>query len=159
MNKTLSITEWHHLASEGNAPPVRILLNGGSMYPLVRMNRDYVTIAPIQDELITGDLILFASANNDRYVVHRVWEVKSEKVLTWGDNCKIPDGWIRLNNVLGKVVMIERGKRIIHPNPKKGMLWAKFWHKIKPVYDFFRRIKSGIGHRIKKWKCEVPGEN
>ena len=152
MNKTISVQEWHTIAKEGIAPPVRILLNGGSMYPLVRMNRDYVTISQIHEKLVPGDIILFFNENTRRYVVHRIWEVKDGKILIWGDNCSVPDGWFQMDVILGKIIMIERGSRVIHTNPNIGMKWAKFWHKIRPGYQFYRRVKQGIARRIKEKK-------
>ena len=152
MNRTISIPEWHMLAKEGTAPPVRIQLNGVSMYPLIRMNQDYVTVAPIREAPATGDVVLFLNKDTGRYVVHRIWKVKDGKVLIWGDNCTEPDGWYQMNVVLGKIVQIERGKRIIHPDPKTGLRWAKFWHKFRPGFYFVWRIKDGITRRIKRLK-------
>ncbi|MCR4883682.1 MAG: hypothetical protein K6A68_08935 [Clostridiales bacterium] len=152
MKKSLSILEWQKIAEKGNAPPVRIQLSGSSMYPLVRMNQDYVTIAPLQGKLIPGDIVLFSNSLKERFVVHRIWEIKDEQVMTWGDNCSVPDGWFPLGVILGKVVLIERGKKIIHPDPRKGMKLAKFWHKIRPLFYFLWRIKQSIVHKIKKLK-------
>ncbi len=152
MNKTISIPEWHRLAKEGTAPPARIQLNGGSMYPLVRMNLDYVTIVPIQETLSAGDIVLFINGNTGRYVVHRLWKVENGKALIWGDNCPAPDGWFQTESILGKIVLIERGKRIIYPDPKKGLRLAKVWHIVRPGYYFVWRIKDAIARRIKKLK-------
>ena len=81
MNKSISILKWHQMAIEEKAPPVRILLNGHSMNPAIRGYKDYVTI------------------------------IEKEMVLTWGDNCSDPDGWIPLKNIWGRVVLIEKGKK------------------------------------------------
>lgn len=159
MKKDLPISEWHRLAEKGQAPPVRITLNGGSMHPLIRWNRDFVTVVPLQEEPVAGDIILFSGKGMGRFVIHRVWEVQNGKVLIWGDNCTSPDGWFPLSAVWGKVVLIERGKRKIFPDSQRGIKWAKFWHRIRPGYLLYRRIKEGIVRRIKKWKCEVFGEN
>ena len=142
------------MAMNGEAPPVRIILDGGSMRPLIRRGRDYVTVVPLRDEPVAGDIVLFSDESQERYVVHRVWKVKSGKILTWGDNCATPDGWIQLESIWGKIEQIERGKRTIHPEPKKGLRWAKFWHKVRPWYMFYQRIKQGVAHRIKNGKCE-----
>lgn len=152
MNKTISILEWNKLANEGNAPPVRIQLNGISMYPLIRMNLDFVTVVPINETLYAGDIVLFKNKDTDRYVVHRIWRVEDGKVLIWGDNCPKQDGWYQINEVQGKVVKIERGKKIILPDPITGLRWAKFWHKVRPGFYFVWRIKEAISRRIKKLK-------
>ena len=144
MKRTLSVTEWHLLAEEGNAPPVRIQLQGNSMFPLIRVNRDYVTVAAPDGEFAVGDIVLFADEKRDRYVMHRVWEVKEDRILTWGDNCDGPDGWLPLSAVWGKTVLIERGRRRIVPEPKKGMRRAKLWHRLGKVYRFAAKVKNKI---------------
>ena len=153
MNRSISIPEWHQMATMGAAPPVRIQLNGFSMYPLIRWRRDYVTIAPLKECPVIGDIVLFCEPVTARYVVHRVWEIKDGKVLTWGDNCEKPDGWMPADAIWGKVLLIERGKRKIQPDPSKGMRWAKFWHQAGKVYRLFRRYKAGIVRRICKKKA------
>lgn len=150
MNKSLAISEWHRMAMEGTAPPVRILLNGGSMNPLIRWNKDYVTIVPINRDLEIGDIVLFAEPITGRYVVHRVWEIQNGQVLTWGDSCEEPDHWLPIEAIWGLVVLIERGHRTIKPNPKNGMRWAKFWHHGVKVYHLYIRVRDGIARRIKK---------
>ena len=149
MNRSLSIPEWHKLASTGSAPPVRIQLMGISMFPLVRYKKDYVTIIPIEDKPQRGDIVLFYDQKRNLYVVHRVWEVKEDMVLTWGDNCYGPDGWLSADTIWGKAVLIERGKRRIVPNPNKGLKWAVFWHHAGKIYHLWERIKAKIPQRIK----------
>ena len=152
MNKSISIPEWHRLAAEGTALPVRIQLDGGSMHPLIRWNRDYVTILPLDTEPVAGDIVLFSPPETGKYIVHRVWEVKDGKMLIWGDNCPAPDGWFSRDAVWGKVTQIERGRRSFSPDPQKGLRWVKAWRKIRPVYLFKRRIQQAIARRIKKRK-------
>ena len=149
MIRSLSIMEWHRLALADSAPPIRITLNGGSMHPLIRWNRDHVTITAMEKEPIIGDIVLFCEPGTGRYVVHRVWDIKNGMVLTWGDNCSLPDGWLPQGAIWGKVVKIERGKQIITPNAQKGVLWAKIWHHGGKLYRFFHRVKSGLLRRIK----------
>ena len=150
MNKSLSIPEWHQMALDGTAPPVRILLNGGSMNPLIRWNKDYVTIVPPDRELVPGDIVLFVEPGTGRYIVHRVWNLENGKVLTWGDSCERPDGWLPTEAIWGRVVLIERGKRKIETNPQRGLRWAKFWHKAGKVYRLIKRYWNAVVRRIKK---------
>ena len=150
MNKTLSIPEWHRFALEGTKLPVKIPLMGYSMFPLVRYNRDIVTIIPLEQCPQVGDIVLFKNTKRDLYVVHRVWEIKDNIVLTWGDNCDAPDGWMPIEEILGKVVLIERGKKKIKPEPDKGVRWAIFWHKAGKGYRFYRYCRNRVAERIKK---------
>ena len=108
-NRSLSIQEWHQMAMEGKAPPVRIQLNGYSMFPLVRKGMDYVTIIPLDRELILGDIVLFFEPDTGRYVVHRVWEVREGQVLTWGDHCEVPDRWNPLEMIWKSIRIRKKG--------------------------------------------------
>ena len=150
MNKSLAIPEWHQMATEGSAPPVRIPLNGGSMHPLIRWNRDYVTIVPVDRALIPGDIVLVAEPETGRYVMHRVWEIQGNQVLTWGDNCAFPDAWVSADAIWGRAILIERGHREILTDPKKGMRWAKFWHKAGKASRLLKRYWTAVVRRIKK---------
>ena len=155
MKRSLSVQEWYQLAAEGNAPPVRITLNGYSMNPLIRGYRDYVTVVPIQGVPSKGDIVLFCEPVTGSYVMHRVWDVQNELILTWGDNCDRPDGWFLPGAILGKVNLIERGKKKIHPDPVKGYRWAKYWHQAGKVYRLCQRYKNGIIRRVKKTQMWV----
>ena len=151
MKRTFSITEWCQLAKDGTSIPMHITLKGGSMFPLIRFGRDYVTIMPNNDELHIGDIVLFSQQTlTSIYVVHRIWDLKDDMVLTWGDNTKSPDGWIPTKEILGKVVLIERGRKKIQPDPIKGMKWARFWHQAGKVYRIYKRYKDGLVRRINK---------
>ena len=148
MNRTLSIPEWHRLAQEGTKLPVRIPLMGWSMFPLIRYNKDIVTIVPLDAQPQIGDIVLFIQPK-DKYIMHRVWETSEKSVLTWGDNCPHPDGWISTEDIWGKAVLIERGKREIKPNPKKGKKWAGFWHWAGKYFQISYKCYSVIKRRIK----------
>ncbi len=150
MRISLSIKEWHQMAEQGDAPPVRILLNGNSMFPLVRRNKDYVTIIPFDREPVIGDIVLFYDKKTERYVVHRVWNMCDGQIQTWGDNCERPDAWLPNDCVWGKVNLVERGWRRIIPNPKKGLRWAKFWHGAGRVYRWLGRRWHRIVDRKKR---------
>ena len=143
MNRTLSVPEWHQLAQTGSAPMMHILLHGSSMEPLIRIRKDYVTIAQTEVSPLIGDIVLFSDPNQEgRYVVHRVWKKKDNSVLTWGDNCPAPDGWIPLDHVWGKVILIERGESRIKPHPKTGLIWAWIWHHVMKIYRLRERMRS-----------------
>ena len=60
MNHSISVPEWHKMAQQGDAPPVRIQLNGSSMEPLIRIRKDYVTIVHMEGSPGIGDIVLFS---------------------------------------------------------------------------------------------------
>ena len=150
---SLSISQWHGMALDGKAVPMRIPIHGGSMFPLIRMDRDYVTILPLEEELQAGDIVLICDPAADRYVLHRVWRLKNGKALTWGDNCPRADGWQPLDSIWGKAALIERGKHTIRPDRKKGMRLARFWHiagyAYRPAFYAVMAVKRRI-NRLRK---------
>ena len=126
--------------------PIRIQVRGNSMYPLIRSQRDYVTIRPLEGVPQRGDVILFADPHrNARYPLHRVWRIDGDTVLPWGDNCAAPDGLVPFSNIWGKAVLVERGKRRIELDPVKGLRMAKIWHVVGRLWRFGLRVKRKIG--------------
>ena len=156
MNRTVTVADWHELVKQGTVLPMHIPINGISMNPLIRRNRDYVTIEPMEGIPEIGDIVLFADPYSDLYVLHRVWKLDGDRVLTWGDNCENPDRWMTLDAVWGKAVLIERGRWKIHPKARRGIKWAKFWHPAGKAYRRGKNIMYAVGHRIKRlWKKDV----
>ena len=147
-NHSLSVSEWHKLSLEGTMLPLRTLIGGYSMEPLIRYNRDYVTVIPLSESLAEGDIVLFSDPYQKRYVLHRVWTLENERVLTWGDNCDRPDAWMTVNDIWGKVILIERGNHKITPDARKGLLFARFWHITGRAYRILRGTVSRVYHRI-----------
>ena len=151
MNKRVfTIPEWHEMALEHTAPPMRIPIHGNSMFPLIRMDRDYVTILPLTDMPEVGDIVLYDDPQRECYVLHRVWMIQDKNILTWGDNSYNTDGWRPLEDIWGKVVLIERGRIKIKPDPKRGLIWAKIWHSTAKSYRRCRGLAAGVYHRVKR---------
>lgn len=130
---------------------MRIPINGVSMYPLIRRNRDMVTIMPLDGPFRIGDIVMFSDPRvSKRYVLHRVWQMDEDRVLTWGDNCDGPDAWMSRDCVWGRAVLIERGPKQIYPDAKKGLRLAKFWHRMGPLFRRGRYLAGAVKRRILK---------
>ncbi len=89
---------------------------GISMAPFIR-DGDLITVTPAfrpdLDRLKLGDLILFRT-EHDRWLVHRVVrrtvDGKREKVITKGDSLLQADKPIDLEQVWGRVTVVERSE-------------------------------------------------
>lgn len=127
--RSVSVEEWCALAETGDVMPIRIQLDGISMQPLVRKNRDYVTVIPVRRELKRSDIVLFTDKIN-RYCVHRVNKIDGDMIRTLGDNCFSYDGWTKKSNIFGLVVSLER-------NGKKYNLDS-------PVFRFYGKARMAI---------------
>ncbi len=112
-NRTLSISikQWHELSLDGVSTSVSLKLDGESMRPLIRKQKDSVTVLPVYRELKKGDIVLFAR-NDGAYVVHRVCKISVDEIVTVGDNCIKFDAPVPILSVLGIVVRLERNGKI-----------------------------------------------
>ena len=141
--RTISIKEWCELNRSEPCITARILLDGGSMYPLIRRMQDYVTVHPLDRKIRKGDIVLFKRADG-RHVVHRVRRIKGQAVCTMGDNCALPDREITADCVLGYITRIERGKRTINADT---FLWRRIglmWQALLPLRNFYSKIKKTV---------------
>jgi hypothetical protein len=147
--RQLSIAQWHALVQRGTVLPMRIPLEGDSMRPLIRRNRDPVFIVPRTRPLRRGDIVLFESAPG-MYVAHRVRRTRDCSVQTLGDNCWNPDPWIPSAAVLGVAVLVERdGRRIPLDNPLARAL-GRVWMAVLPLRRGYWRCRMLAGKCLRK---------
>jgi signal peptidase len=140
--RALSVEQWRALALSGQAVAVRIRVNGDSMRPLIRKGRDVVTIVPMDRSPKRGDIVLFpAKRLGGDYVLHRVVRVDGARLLTRGDSCAQPDGWIDADMVWGRAARVERGKLAFDPN-------RPLWRAVVSL--------GALLHPIRRWSA-LPG--
>lgn len=105
--RSVSVEDWLALAKTGDVMPIKIKLSGQSMQPLIRYNRDYVTVIPMKREPLKGDVVIFFDAYG-RYCAHRIKAINGDCVKTLGDNCPADDGWIKKSDIIGLIIRLER---------------------------------------------------
>lgn len=94
--------------------PFRFRARGLSMTPFIR-DGDVITLKPMSSYPVrTGEIVAFRCPESDRPVVHRVVARSAAGLFFQGDSVHAhQDGPVPLENLLGRVVCIERsGKRI-----------------------------------------------
>ena len=156
--KKLSVAAWHELGLCGESIPLCTTVSGVSMYPLIRRDRDVVIIGHVNRPLVRGDIVLFHDPARDRYVLHRLWRLAPDRVLTWGDNCAYPDGWMRPEMVWGIAAAMKRGRRTVRFDTnaarKCGLTFAKARHlhcRVRSkAYKFASHLPSPIKAVLKK---------
>ncbi len=79
---------------------------GGSMSPFIR-NGDVVEVVPAKGKINLGDIILYRSSYGNP-VVHRVIQRNKESIITKGDSVPSSDEPILSEQVLGRVVAVEK---------------------------------------------------
>ncbi len=147
--RALSIAQWHALAGEGTAIPMRIPLDGDSMRPLIRRGRDMVTIVPLARAARRGDVVLFR-AGDGRYVVHRVYRLAPGRVRTLGDHCAHPDPWMPESRVLGLAVLAERGALRLKLDAPAARAYGRAWMALLPARRMYLRGRSLAGRALRK---------
>lgn len=80
---------------------------GKSMFPFVQSG-DIITIAPVTEIIEYGDIVA-AITDTHRIIIHRVVGQRSGQFLLKGDNSIHDDGYFYRNNIIGKLVEIQRG--------------------------------------------------
>lgn len=101
---------------------LRLPAVGRSMLPSVFPGDTVLVERHDGGEIAEGDIVLFR--RNCRLVAHRVIRRSEDSgVVTQGDGLLIPDGRVRKEEMLGKVVLISRyGKDI---RPRSQMRWTE----------------------------------
>lgn len=108
---------------------------GNSMWPLLAHGRDRVTLRKAEAaSLKKGDIVLLQTQWG--YLLHRITRMKNNMLQTTGDyNCD-RDGFVPVENVLGRVVRFTRkGKQISCRNViYRFCSWL--WRVLFPVRPF-----------------------
>ncbi len=153
---SLSIEQWIAM-QEGaaEAPPIWITVAGGSMRPLIRVNRDRVMLVSVEpEEIRVGDIVLFpGNFRTANYCLHRVYRLDGDRVQTFGDGLPKPDGWMPRSRILGRAKLIQRGKRTIDCDDpkwrKRAARWVKLW-QIRPLLMLPHRVADKLIRTMKK---------
>jgi hypothetical protein len=135
---SLSVDEWVVLQQSPDGKgkiPVWFQVTGCSMLPFIRPFRDNVMIVAVgENELKVGDIVLFPGkyAGGD-YCLHRLHRIEGDRVQTFGDGNKRPDGWQPKERILGKAVLIKRGRFVIDCESPRWVKWFRLWNALLPL--------------------------
>jgi signal peptidase I len=123
---------------------VRFRAPGTSMHPTIR-HGDLITVEPVEPfELKRGDIILYRLQGN--FIAHRIFNIEERegRSLTFilkGDASITCDAPVKSEQVLGKVVCLERDHRIIDPYSFKVRIWSR-------LYRWLARLKRSVFERF-----------
>jgi ribosomal protein S18 acetylase RimI-like enzyme len=100
--------------------PLRSAALGSSMAPFIR-DHDILTIAPLGDRRPQiGDVVAFARRGGDRLLIHRVVAHAGDGWRIRGDSAWTDDGVASRDEILGRVVRVERGRREVRLGVARG---------------------------------------
>lgn len=144
---TLTAEQWLEFIKhdENNNLPVWIHVISNSMYPFIRAHKDKVLLVPVKsDDIKAGDIVIFPINHiKGDYCLHRLYKVNGDMVQTMGDANRGSDEWFPKSSILGKVVLIQRGKITIDCESRKWVIIFRFWNifwRIRPVMLFPFRV-------------------
>ena len=97
----------------------RLRARGMSMYPFLR-DGDLITLrrAPVAAFKI-GDIVAIPHPVRGNLVIHRIVAVRNGSLKTKGDFNVASDGWVLRQDVLGRVIRVQRVRQPLQP--------AQFW--------------------------------
>jgi signal peptidase I len=131
---------------------VRFRAPGTSMHPTIR-HSDLITVVPTApSKLKRGDIILYRFRGG--FIAHRIVNVEGRNgcglsFILRGDASPTCDHPVEPEQVLGKVVCLERDHRIIDPYSLRVRLWSMFYLLIARCRRVIFRFSS----------CEVDKGN
>lgn len=86
-------------------------VRGLSMSPFIR-DRDVVTIAPLRGrDPVVGEVVAAVVPDTGRLAVHRVVQRTADGWVVRGDNCPEADGVLGVDDIVGRVVRVQRRGR------------------------------------------------
>ena len=105
------------------------------MYPFIRNGKDSVLLYPVEkEELMIGDIVLIPlPGRKGEYCLHRLYKIDGNRVQTFGDGNTRPDGWTEKSDIIGKAVLIRRGKREIHCDDPKWKKRFERWTSLRKI--------------------------
>lgn len=148
--QNISIQNWWELAGqleqEGTSAPLYFKVTGGSMVPLIGNGRDEVVVFRREGAVKKGDIVLFkARTRHGDYVLHRVYRIRGDQILTLGDGNLAPDFWMPLSNIYGIARFLKREKRELDLDSVWMRCYGRLWMGLLPVRKYL--LKAGA------WWC------
>ena len=131
---------------------VTIRTKGNSMLPFIRGEIDSVELSLPEVPYAKGDIVL-AEVEPDHYILHRIWEMRGEKVILMGDgNCRGKEK-CRYENLIAKVdyiVLPDESK--VNPNTRWARFLARLWRILLPLRPYLLSLRwhwLGLKERVR----------
>lgn len=119
---------------------------GKSMYPMLRNRKDVVVISRYKGKLKKYDIPLYQ--RDDKYVLHRIVEVKPEYYVIVGDNC-INKEYVKEEQIIGVLTDFYRGERKVDMNGWKYKIYVYVWCALFPVRYVWKKARYTLGKILK----------
>jgi len=125
---------------------------GVSMRPMLHAMRDLVTIrAKGEERCKVGDVALYK--RGEKYILHRVIEVREHDYVILGDNCPFKEYGITDADVLGVLESFVRKGSAHSVEEGSYQRYVRFIMRIIPLRMGYCRVRAGIRRAI----AAIPG--
>ena len=139
---------------------------GVSMNPLLRQDRDLVTIlrtdlAPkgTNGRFHNHEVVLYKRHSDGAYVLHRIVEVREKDYVILGDNCVKREYGITDEDILGVMTSFVRGGKTIQVTDPLYKAYVELWCALEPFRGPAKLAHTGARHVQKVVKGEeTPAE-
>ena len=137
-----------------NGHRVRFQASGSSMQPFIQDN-DILEVAPLVGKRINYGDVLLVENEEGKLLVHRVVKTRYREgipiYLIKGDTCTSPDGWFRVENILGRVEFVQRECQRINLISYSQRWKTRIWVAITPWVSKFSWLPEWFRLRIRNW--------
>lgn len=121
---------------------------GVSMLPMLRSNRDTVTLCRGQFPLKKYQVTLYLR-DNGQYVLHRVVGIENDRYIMRGDNQFVNETGIREEQIIAVVDRFNRNGREYKCSSKRYIMYYKVWVNTVGIRKGLRRARR-IAAKIKR---------
>ncbi len=128
---------------------------GMSMYPLLKNRRDNIVVKPVKGILKKYDVPLYK--RGERYILHRIVDVKENEYIIIGDNC-VAYEHVPFDKVIGVAVGFYRRNRYVDCNNRFYRLYSRVWVKCFPIRLQYKRMISLLVKAKHKLKLLLTGK-
>ena len=137
---------------------ITINIHGASMLPMLRQNRDLVTLRRYDGGgLHKYDVAMYDIGGAQRKVLHRVVEVGDGCYTFLGDNCDVKEYPIPEQAIVAVMTCFYRGKRMISADSPLFRLYGRVWYFLFPVRRAWKRTRRRLSRIpwLKKLVCTL----
>ena len=119
---------------------------GVSMRPMLKQNRDLVTIRPVSGRLKKYDVPLYRKKGGG-YLLHRIIAVTENGYVIRGDNTYVKELNVTDNDFVGVLTAFKRKGKDYTVESKGYRLYARVWNFLYPLRKARNFIKRSIAEK------------
>ena len=113
------------------------------MRPMLKQNRDLVTIRPVSGRLKKYDVPLYRKKGGG-YLLHRIIAVTENGYVIRGDNTYVKELNVTDNDIVGVLTAFKRKGKDYTVESKGYRLYARVWNFLYPLRKARNFIKRSI---------------